>query len=170
VGEGYRVKDGVIYCDAANGGNLFTEKQYDNFVLKLEFKLTPGANNGIGVRAPYQGTIAYSGMEIQVLDDTADKYANLRPEQYCGSLYDVSAAQRGHLKPVGEWNEEEIIADGRQITVKLNGATVVDTNLDDVKDPAKLKKHPGLQNKSGHIGFLGHGSEVQFRNLRVKEL
>lgn len=170
TGEGYRVRDGVVYCDAHNGGNLFTEKEYENFVLRLEFKLTPGANNGIGIRAPLKGQIAYAGMEIQVLDDTAEKYAKLRPEQYCGSLYNISAAERGHLKPVGEWNEKEIIANGRHIVVKLNGATVVDTNLDDVKDPAKLKKHPGLQNKSGHIGFLGHGSEVEFRNLRVKEL
>jgi 3-keto-disaccharide hydrolase len=170
AGEGYRVKDGVIYCTVADGGNLFTEKEYANFVLQFDFKLTAEANNGIAIRAPLQGNAAYLGMEIQVLDDTGKKYAKLRPEQYCGSIYDVVAAERGHLKPVGEWNSEEITADGRHIKVVLNGATIVDADLDNVKDPAKLAKHPGLQNKSGHIGFLGHGAEVEFRNLKVKEL
>jgi hypothetical protein len=170
AGEGYRVRDGAIYCTVADGGNLYTEKEYANFILRFEFKLTPGANNGIGIRAPLKGNSSYLGMEIQILDDTADKYAKLRPEQYCGSIYDVVAAERGHLKPVGEWNEEEITADGRHVKVVLNGATIVDAYLDNVKDPAKLAKHPGLQNESGHIGFLGHGAEVEFRNLRVKEL
>ena len=169
-GEGYRVRDGAIYCTESDGGNLFTRKEYDNFVLRFEFKLTPGANNGIAIRAPFEGNAAYVGMEIQILDDTAPKHAKLRPEQYCCSIYDVVAAERGHLKPVGEWNEEEITADGRHIRVVLNGATVVDTYLDSVKDNIKLAKHPGLARKTGHIGFLGHGSEVEFRNLRIKEL
>ena len=80
------------------------------------------------------------------------------------------AAKRGHQKPVGEWNTEEITAKGRQITVTLNGKVIVDANLDDVKDEAELKKHPGLKNAKGHIGFLGHGAEVEFRNMRIKEL
>ena len=170
-GVGYQVENGAIYSTVKDGGNLYTEKEYGDFVLRFEFKLTEGANNGIGIRAPLTGDSAYQGMEIQVLDDNAAAYkGKLRPAQYHGSIYDVVAAQPGHLKPVGEWNEEEITAKGRQITVKLNGATIVDANLDDVKDPAVLKKHPGLANKNGHIGFLGHGARVEFRNLRVKEL
>ncbi len=175
AGQGYAVRDdgaggAVIYCTVADGGNLYTEKEYPNFILRFDFKLTPGANNGIGIRAPLSGNTAYLGMEIQVLDDSAEKYAHLRPAQYHGSIYDVVPAERGHQKKVGEWNSEEITADGRHIKVVLNGATIVDANLDEVKDPVKLAKHPGLQNKSGHIGFLGHGAEVEFRNLRVKEL
>jgi hypothetical protein len=169
-GAGYRVADGVIYCTPTDGGNLFTEKEYADFDLQFEFKLTPNANNGIGIRAPLQGNVSYKGMEIQVLDDSGSMYTHLRPAQYHGSIYDVVPAERGHQKPVGEWNEEEIIAKGRHITVKLNGATIVDANLDDVKDPAVLQKHTGLQNSTGHIGFLGHGARVDFRNLRVKEL
>jgi len=172
VGEGYQVNadEGTVYCTAKDGGNLFTEKQYANFVVRFEFKLTPGANNGLAIRSPREGAIAYEGIEIQVLDDTAEKYAKLRPEQYHGSVYNLVAAKRGSLKPVGEWNEEEVTADGRHIVVKLNGATIVDTNLDDVTDEAKLKKHPGLKRTTGHIGFLGHGTDVAFRNIRVKEL
>ena len=171
-GAGYQVRaeDGVLYCTAADGGQLFTEKEYADFALRFEFKLSPGANNGVAVRSPLAGSSAYEGLEIQILDDTAEKYANLRPTQYHGSVYDVFPAERGHLRPVGEWNEQEIVARGSRITVKLNGHVIVDADLADVKDEAKLKKHPGLANKSGHIGFLGHGTPVEFRNIRVKEL
>ena len=109
-------------------------------------------------------------MEIQVLDDSGSSYTKLRPAQYHGSVYDVVAAKRGSQKPVGEWNTEEIAANGSRIKVSVNGQVIVDTDLDDVKDEAVLKKHPGLKNKKGHIGFLGHGADVEFRNLRVKEL
>lgn len=171
-GEGYQVdaERGVLYSTETDGGNLYTEKEYANFVFRFEFKLTPGANNGVALRTPREGNAAYLGMESQILDNTADKYDKLRPAQYHGSIYDVFPAERGHLKPVGEWNEEEIALDGRHVTVKLNGATIVDANLDDVTDEAVLKKHPGLTRTSGHLGFLGHGTPVEFRNLRIKEL
>jgi len=170
-GVGYQVENGAIYSTVKDGGNLYTEKEYGDFVLRFEFKLTENANNGIGIRAPLTGDSAYQGMEIQVLDDSGPAYkGKLRPAQYHGSIYDVVPAKPGFQKPVGEWNEEEITAQGRHITVKLNGTVIVDANLDDVKDPAVLKKHPGLANKSGHIGFLGHGARVEFRNLRIKEL
>lgn len=169
-GPGYVPSNGTIVCPADGGGNLFTEKEYADFVLRFEFKLSPGGNNGIGIRAPYEGDAAYVGMEIQVLDNDAPVYKDLRPAQYHGSVYDVFAAKRGFLKPAGEWNVEEITAKGRHITVKLNGTVITDANLDDAKDPEVLKKHPGLQRRSGHIGFLGHGSLVEFRNIRVKEL
>lgn len=170
AGKGYQVKDGAIYSTKADGGNLYTEKEYGDFHLKFEFKLTPNANNGIGIRAPLSGDSAYAGMEIQVLDDSGSAYTKLRPAQYHGSIYDVFACERGHQKPVGEWNSEEIIAKGSKIKIILNGATIVDADLDSVKDEAVLKKHPGLKNKKGHIGFLGHGAEVEFRNIRIKEL
>lgn len=169
-GPGYVVENGKIVCPADGGGNLFTEAEYDNFVLRFEFKLEPASNNGIGIRAPYEGDAAYQGMEIQILDDTAPVYKDIKPGQHMGSVYLVAPAKTGHLKPVGEWNQEEITARGRQITVKLNGATIVDVDLDTVKDSEILKAHPGLARTTGHIGLLGHGSRVEFRNLRVKKL
>ncbi|MCU0249503.1 MAG: DUF1080 domain-containing protein [Vicinamibacterales bacterium] len=178
-GKGYQIENGVIYSTREDGGNLYTEKEYANFIFRFEFRLTPNANNGIGIRAPLVGDAAYAGMEIQVLDDGGSEYTNLLPGQYHGSIYKVVPARRGFQKPVGEWNSEEIIADGRHITVKLNGTTIVDANLDDVTDEATLKEHrdlskpegsQGIANTKGHIGFLGHGAHVEFRNLRVKVL
>ena len=172
AGAGYQVnpETGVLYTTKEDGGNLYTKKEYANFVLRFEFKLSPGGNNGLAIRAPREGNAAYEGIELQILDDSSVRYAKLRPEQYHGSIYDVIAAKRGALKPVGEWNEQEVTASGRHIKVILNAQTTVYANLDDVKDPEKLQKHPGLQRTSGHIGFLGHGEAMEFRNIRIKEL
>ncbi len=170
-GSGYKVENGLLVCPADGGGNLFTTKEYVNFVLRFEFRLFEGSNNGIGIRAPLEGDAAYMGMEIQILDDGAPRYqGKLRPAQYHGSIYDVIAAKQGFKKPTGEWNHEEITAKGRLIKVELNGTTIVDADLDSVSDPAVLKKHPGLARTSGHIGLLGHGTRVEFRNFRIREL
>ena len=169
-GKGYQVEDGLIYCTKDDGGNLYTKDEYGDFVFRFEFRLEPNSNNGIGIRAPLEGDAAYAGMEIQVLDDSGSQYTALRPAQYHGSIYDVVPARRGSQRPVGEWNEEEITAKRRRVTIKLNGTVIVDADLDDVKDEATLKKHPGLSNTKGHVGFLGHGTRVEFRNIRIKRL
>lgn len=170
AGKGYQAENGILYCSKEDGGNLFTEQEYGDFVFRFEFKLEPNANNGVGIRAPLAGDAAYAGMEIQILDDGGSQYTNLRPAQYHGSIYDVVPAKRGALKPVGQWNSEEITARGRHIKVKVNGKTIVDANLDGIKDESVLKKHPGLARKSGRVGFLGHGAHVEFRNIRIKKL
>jgi len=169
-GLGYVVENGVIVCPAEGGGNLFTEKEYSNFVFRFEFRTEPGGNNGVGIRTPLEGDAAYLGMEIQILDDAPKYEGKLRPAQYHGSIYDVIPARRGFLKKAGEWNAEEIRAQGRRIRVTLNGTVILNADLDAVKDPEVLKKHPGLARSQGHIGFLGHGSRVEFRNIRIKEL
>ena len=171
VGEGYLVADGVLICPAEGGGNLFTEREYADFVLRFEFRLQEGSNNGVGIRSPLVGDAAYQGLEIQVLDNHSPQYKDkLRPTQYHGSVYDLAPARRGFLKPTGEWNQEEIRALGRQITVTLNGTVIVDFDLDSVTDPEVLEKHPGVARQSGHIGFLGHGTKVEFRNIRIREI
>jgi hypothetical protein len=171
TGRGYIIEEGKIICPKDGGGNLFTEKEYSDFVLRFEFKLEDGSNNGIGIRAPFEGDAAYMGMEIQVLDDNSTKYAGkIRPEQHHGSVYDVVAAKPGALKKPGEWNTEEIRAEGRRIKVTLNGKVITDADLNSVTDAEKIRKHPGLFRESGHIGFLGHNEYVEFRNLRIKDL
>jgi hypothetical protein len=179
AGKGYQVENGVLFSTTEDGGNLYTAKEYADFVLRFEFKLTENANNGIGIRAPLEGDAAYVAMEIQVLDDSGSQYRKLRPAQYHGSIYDMVAAKRGFQKPVGEWNTEEITAKGRQITVVLNDVTIVDASLDDVKDEATLAKHRdltrpegsrGIANTKGRIGLLGHGTRVDFRNIRIRTL
>ena len=170
----YQIEDGSISVptETKYGGNLYTKNEYSNFVYRFEFQLTPAANNGIGIRTPLEGDAAYVGMEIQVLDSEHPVYKDLQEYQFHGSVYGVIPAKRGFLKPVGEWNYQEIIADGNKIKVTLNGTVILDGNIKDAAANGTLDKreHPGLFNKSGHIGFLGHGSAVKFRNIRIKEL
>ncbi|HAM11543.1 MAG: hypothetical protein A2X04_00285 [Bacteroidetes bacterium GWF2_41_9] len=170
----YIVEDGniVVKPGDGSGGNLFTEKEYADFIFRFEFQLTPGANNGLGIRAPLSGDGAYSGMELQILDDTAPVYANLQPYQYHGSVYGVIPAKKGHQKPVGEWNCQEVMVQGTKIKITLNDAVIVDGDIAGPRDNGTMdhKDHPGLKNTKGHIGFLGHGSELKFRNIRIKDL
>jgi HEAT repeat protein len=170
----YVIDDGTIYLNPAgsHGGNLFTKKEYSNFVFRFEFQLTPGANNGLGIRAPLEGDAAYTGIELQILDNEAEIYKDLAPYQYHGSAYGILAAKRGFLKPVGEWNYQEVTVNGPKIKVVLNGTVILDGDITDARKNGTLDKldHPGLKRDSGHIGFLGHGSEVRFKNIRIKEL
>jgi FOG: HEAT repeat len=169
----YKIEDGtLIYEPGENGGNIYTKKEYDNFVFRFEFQLTPAANNGLGIRTPMEGDAAYVGMELQILDTEHPIYANLQPYQAHGSVYGIIAAERGHLKPVGEWNYQEVIANGDNIKITLNGHVIVAGNIRDatINGTIDKREHPGLFNKQGHIAFLGHDSPVKFRNIRVKEL
>jgi hypothetical protein len=171
---GYLVENGnmVVSPAGGSGGNLYTAKEYGDFEYRFEFQLTPGANNGLGIRTPTEGDAAYVGMELQILDNEADIYKNLNVYQYHGSVYGVIPAKRGFLKPVGEWNEEVVIAKGSKIKVILNGQVIMDGDIKEASKngTADHKEHPGLHNPKGHIGFLGHGSVVRFRNIRVKAM
>lgn len=170
----YTLEDGTISLIPSRsfGGNLYTKAEYENFVFRFEFQLTPAANNGLGIRTPMEGDAAYVGMELQILDNEHPVYKDLADYQYHGSVYGIIPAKRGYLKPVGEWNYQEVIANGDHIKITLNGHVILDGNIrEGVKNGTPDKKeHPGLFNKKGHIGFLGHGSPVKFRNIRIKEL
>lgn len=173
----YFIQDGVMVVEPQDKNtsgtrNLYTKNEFDNFVFRFEFMLTPGANNGLGIRTPMEGDAAYVGMELQILDNDAPVYENLETYQYHGSIYGVIPAKRGHLKPVGEWNYQEVIADGDRITVTLNGTTILDGDIREASMNGTLdnREHPGLLNEAGHIAFLGHGSKLKFRNIRIKEL
>jgi len=174
--SGYNLVNGAVEVnpDAGGGGNLYTKDEFADFIYRFEFQLTPGANNGIGIRAPLDGDAAYAGMEIQVLDNEAPKYKDLHEYQYHGSVYGVIPAKRGFLLPTGEWNKEEIVAKGNKIKVTLNGTVILDGDIkkssNNFKETMDQKDHPGLARKTGHIGFLGHGDVVRFRNMRVKKL
>jgi hypothetical protein len=164
-------KEIAVDPSKGGGGDLFTAEEYGDFVFRFEFKLTPGANNGIGVRTP-GGNAAYEGFEIQVLEDTAPKYATLQPYQFHGSVYGIIPAKRGAQKPVGEWNTEEIVLDGRHIKVTVNGTVIVDADLDEASKNGTMdkSKHPGLKRTMGRISFCGHGDKLWYRNVKVKPI
>ena len=179
--------NGTIDVTAQYGGsgNLYTKKEYSDFVLRFEFRfIWEGVNNGIGIRTPMGVDAAFEGMEIQILDHDAPIYKDIKNYQQHGSVYGVIAAKRVKFPPLGDWNVEEIRAVGDRITVTVNGEVILDGNIREacqghcVGDPGEKgnhymidhRNHPGLFNKSGHLGLLGHGAGIQFRNLRVLDL
>ncbi len=168
--ENYEVVDGAVRCKEGKGGTVFTEKQYSDFIARLEFKLPPGGNNGLAIRYPGAGAPHLDGLELQVLDSEDPKYAKLDARQYHGSVYGLVAAHRGHLRPTGEWNFQQVTVRGSKIKVELNGSTILDADLSEVTESKDGAVPPGAKVKSGHFGFAGHNDPVAFRNVSIREL
>ena len=137
--------------------------------------MDPGGNNGLGIRTNVDRQPHLYGMELQVLED--DYYADsdpikLKEYQHHGSIYGVVPARTGQLKPAGQWNDQEVVCNGRHVKVTLNGAVIIDADLDKVT-PLDGQPHPGLNYEKGRISFHAHGNygaEVFFRHMRIKEL
>ena len=169
----YEIKDGILSNKAGQSGTVHTAKEYADFVARLEFRLPPAGNNGLAIRYPGSGDPAYTGMcELQILDSEHESYAKLDPRQYHGSAYGMAAATRGYLRPVGQWNFQEVTVKGSTIKVELNGSVILETDLSKL-DPAKFKsgsKHPGKDLTKGYLGLAGHSAPVEFRNLSIKDL
>ncbi|WP_075081987.1 3-keto-disaccharide hydrolase [Mariniblastus fucicola] len=169
--DNYEINDGVLRCKPKSGGTIYTEKEYSDFAVRFEFKLPPGGNNGLAIRYPGNGDTAYVGMcELQVLDNTAAQYANLDQRQYHGSAYGMAAAARGYLRPVGEWNFQQVTVVGSTIKVELNGNLILNTDLSKIDSFLADRPHPGKDRTSGHFGFAGHNDPVEFRNVSIKDL
>ena len=168
----YSVDHGSIQCMKGKGGTIYVNDELSDFSARMEFKLPPGGNNGLAIRYPGSGDTAYVGMcELQVLDDSAKKYAKLHPAQYHGSAYGMAPAARGYQRPVGEWNFQEVTVDGSRIKVELNGTLILNADLANVEKPMyDLGKFKGRLRKSGYFGFAGHGDAVSFRNISIKNI
>ena len=176
----WKVEDGLLYCSGGGGGWLSTNAKYSDFEIELEFRVPPGGNSGVFLRAPHDGNPAFAGMEIQILDDRASEYSELKPWQYCGSLYDVEPPKTTHgerastvggkpaSKPAGEWQKVHITCNGRNVRVTLNGVPIVNANLDAYRD--KEAAHPGLKRRSGYVGLQNHGTRLEFRNIRLRTM
>ncbi|NLF16095.1 MAG: DUF1080 domain-containing protein [Lentisphaerae bacterium] len=174
--QGYGVEDGILVCKEKGGGMLLTMHRFSDFVLRFDVRMPKGANNGLAIRSPARGNPAYAGMELQIIDNEGYKEAHgyeLKPWQTHGSIYGCVPARTGALKPCGEWNQQEVRAVGGRITVIVNGQTIVDADVDALTETADgqgLAKHPGLRRRTGHLGWLGHGARVEFRNIRIRPL
>jgi hypothetical protein len=159
---------GVIYVQGGGGGWLLTEKEYGDYELRLEYKMSKGANSGVALRTPFKGDPAYVGMEIQLIDDEGWP-GKLETWQHTGSIYNVVPAKKLANKAIGEWNQMKIVAKGRKITVINNREVLVDANLDDYVEEHG-KRHPGILREKGHVGFQSYNTRVEFRNIYLKPL
>jgi hypothetical protein len=153
---------------------LYSNSKYDNFVLKVDFKMAPKCNSGVFIRVGDQHDEVQTGLEIQVQDD----YGKKPNPNSCGSIYDLVAPTKNACKPAGEWNTCMITADKNMITVELNGEKVASMDVDQWTTPGK--QPDGQKNKyknavkdfprKGQIGLQDHGREVCFKNIKLKVL
>jgi Domain of Unknown Function (DUF1080) len=168
-----KVEDGAIVWQHDKGGTPYYKDIYTNFIVRLEFKLPPGGNNGLAIRYPGEGDTAYVGMcECQVLDDNYEKATGdkIDPRQAHGSAYGMVAAARGYQRPIGEWNYEEVTVIGSKMKVELNGFIILDCDLSTVHEFMHNAAHPGKDRTFGHFGLAGHNDPVAFRNISIKRL
>ncbi|VTU02506.1 Uncharacterized protein OS=Singulisphaera acidiphila (strain ATCC BAA-1392 / DSM 18658 / VKM B-2454 / MOB10) GN=Sinac_6987 PE=4 SV=1: DUF1080: DUF1080 [Gemmataceae bacterium] len=170
--DNYEVVDGAIVCKPRKGGNVVTKAEYADHAIRLEYKLPAGGNNGLAIRTPSAAAHAATQAmcEMQILDDTAAKYAKLDPRQFNCSAYGAVEAHRGYLRPVGEWNFLEVTVKGSTLVAELNGTRVLDCDLATVTEFKDNQKHPGKDNTKGRFGFVGHREPVAFRNISIKPL
>lgn len=162
------VDDGMLYTEGGKGGWLSTDREYADFELMLEFRVPPNGNSGVFARTPRQGNPAFEGFEVQVLDDDATEFGELKPWQFSGSIYATVAPSHRATKAAGEWQTMYIRAQGSKVSVCINGQGIIDADLKDHLD--KLPEHPGLARTSGYIGLQNHGSRLDYRNLWIREL
>jgi lysophospholipase L1-like esterase len=164
----WAAEDGLLYTTGEGGGWLSTTQEYDDFELSLEFRVPENGNSGVFIRAPREGNPAFEGSEIQLLDDYGSEYTKLEPWQYTGAVYATIAPSRRWTLPAGTWQKVRIKAEGDKIEVHLNGHEIVNGDLSEHMD--KVDDHPGLKRDSGYIGLQNHGTRLDFRNIRIREL
>ena len=158
----WKAEEGTIVCTGEKGPWLRSTEQFDDFNLRLEYKLKPGGNSGVYIRVPENGNHHGdgAGIEIQVLDDKAERYKEIKPYQYTGSLYAIAPATSHVGKDAGQWNELEINCRGMKYHVIHNGTTII------AADETTFPELKGRLTK-GFLGLQNHSEEVWYRNLRI---
>ncbi|MEZ6065534.1 MAG: family 16 glycoside hydrolase [Planctomycetaceae bacterium] len=174
--ECWNVADGQLVCNAPGGGWLRTVREFEDFDLRLEFRLAPGANSGIGFRFPHEGSPSSTGFEVQLVDEAAPKYADLRPDQRTGSLYYHIAPQHSASLLANEWHAAHIVACGSHIVVEIDGQLVNEVWLEKLESPegaatAEEADHPLLRKPfGGFVGLQSSNQRIEFRNVQVRNL
>lgn len=160
--QSWAVEEGLLVCTGKKGTWARTTKEYGDFNLRLDYKLQAGGNSGVFLRVPADGKHRGTGggVEVQILDDFAERYKNLKPFQYAGSVYGVAPSTARTGRPVGRWNSLEINAKGPNYRVIHNGSIIVN---------AEVSKFPALEQRllKGFIGLQNHKTRVWFRDIRI---
>jgi 3-keto-disaccharide hydrolase len=167
--EGWKANGEMISC-VGSGGWLTTDREYGDFELRLEYRIPAGGNSGVGIRYPAAGDPAHVGMEIQILDDNAPQYKDLKPAQHNGGIYYQSPPKAKASKPPGEWNRYVIRCQGPKVVVHLNGVEIQNINVEEFTRGEGGYKPLAERPRKGFIGLQSHGAQVDFRNIEIKEL
>jgi hypothetical protein len=165
----FAVESGNLACNGKGGGWIYFEKeQFGDFELRMDFKVSPGANSGLFFRVGDPKDEVYTGIEMQILDSAAVATPGVHD---CGAIYDLVAPKLNATKPAGEWNSVKLVCKGPKIDVEMNGKAIVAMNLDEWKEPkGKFPTAYAKMPRKGFIGMQDHGSPVWFRNIRIRPL
>ncbi|MCS6858905.1 MAG: DUF1080 domain-containing protein [Abditibacteriales bacterium] len=171
----WAVEDGAIAWVSRGGGYLYTEEQFDDFVLSIDYKIAPRTNSGIFFRWSDLRDPVNTGIEVQVLDSHGKEKPSKHDD---GAIYDIIAPRKNMSKPAGEWNRVVITCKDNLITVELNGERIGEMDLNQWTEAGK--NPDGTRNKfryaykdlprRGHIGLQDHGGRVWFKNIKIKPL
>ena len=183
-GAAWKVQDGVLYLDpeakkgGAGGGDLTTNEEYENYDLKLDWKIDSAGNSGIIFLVqedPKYSASYLTGPEMQIIDNNGHHDAKINKHR-AGDLYDLIASTPENVHPWGQWNQIEIIINKGQLDFFQNGTKVVSTTMwnDSWKQliaNSKFKNWAGFgMFRKGRIALQDHGNGVAFRNIRIKRL
>lgn len=169
--ESWKANGKMVSCVEPGGGWLTSDKEYGDFELQVEYRIPPGGNSGVGIRYPPQGDPAHEGMEIQILDDDADEYkGKLVPAQYTGGIYYQSPPSAHPAKGPGQWNKYLIRCQGSHITIRLNGVEIQNVNVEEFTQGQGGHKALAERPRRGFVGMQSHGHQVDFRNIKIREL
>lgn len=171
--DSFEVKEGALMCKPGEGGTIYTQDPFANFVVRLEYQLSEPDEDahGLAIRYPGSGSPAYVGMcRIQIRDDKQAANEKLDPREKNGSAYGLAAARQALARPPGEWNALEVTVNGSTIKVNLNGTMILDEDLSAVTDFLKDHPHPGKDRRAGHFGVVASSENIKFRNIRIKRL
>lgn len=185
VGSAWKIENGEVYLDAKNpdiekgdGGDITTNEEYENFHLKYDWKISQNGNSGVIFythEGPEYERSYYTGLEMQVLDNEGHPDAKIISHR-AGDLYDLIVSSEETVKPYGEWNSAEIIANNGKLELILNGTTVVSTTLwtpewEALIADSKFKDMPNWGTfKKGSITLQDHEDPVYFKNVMIKKL
>jgi len=168
--EAWKANGDLLSCVAPGGGYLCLDREYADFELRLEYRIPPAGNTGVGLRFPRGGWPSTEGMEIQILDDAHPKYRELSGVHKNGSVYSFAAPTASPGKPPGEWNRMTVRAQGPRLIVLINGVEVQNLNLDEQTQPGKGELPLCKRPRRGLVGLQSHGDPVDFRNIEIREL
>lgn len=168
--EAWKANGDLLSCVKPGGGYLALDREYGDFELKLEYRLPPAGNSGIGIRFPKGGWPSTMGMEIQLLDDAAPQYRNLGAVHRNGSIYSFVGPKTNPAKGPGEWNSIRVRCQGPRVQVWINGVQVQDVNVEDHPEKGKGDLPLNRRPRRGLVGLQSHGDPVDFRSIEIREL
>ncbi|MEO2005006.1 MAG: DUF1080 domain-containing protein [Candidatus Poribacteria bacterium] len=173
--DGWATEDGTIVCTVSGGGYLYTEEQFEDYCLAVDFKINPGCNSGIFFMWSDLDDPVNTGLEIQILDTYGPGRTGVHD---CGAVYELVPPKKQTMRPAGEWNQIVLTFTGDDVSIDMNGENIVEMDISEWTEPhkhvdgsrTKFTKAWASLPRRGHIGLQDHGGKLWFRNVKIRSV